>query len=1002
MHFFRTTVLSLSLCALLFIPAYTQAQTREDLLSQLAQLRAQLAELIAQTTASPLVGSFSRNLQLGDRGDDVRLLQQVLNQNPATQVATEGFGAPNAETTYFGQRTYQAVLRFQTLHASAILAPLNLSTPTGFVGPATRAILSGLVGGGSQTQLDTEGEEETDDQTSADDGTLRAPTNFRTSRDSDDIRLSWDAVSGATSYSISRSDEEDGDFDEIGTATQPNYWDRDLEERTTYYYTVTARNAAGQRATSEVVEAKTTGKSSGGGSRVPEITAEEVVIANSGVFLEVSPETVYQERSVTPSTPAEVGDPVGTIVGTDGTYFAVATADGERGTLRRDGAGNYYLDATGSAYKVQNAAGTLMALGNEYTHVGGWILGVTKSTTFSTANNNNSRVALSALQNYGNRTNMFASDGAVARLFNSTDDPASVPHVIRIEKGADTALGFYGDNETPGNDPVAVFNTSAYVQGLALFTHRHNLIAPDFDGRFYGGVWVPGALTEEETKTVVNGVTELTVPGEPIGYTVDTNPVILDFTAGEFEWGGQSRQLSDLADNGDGTYTLDFTDWWSQAHTIVVDYEIEDGETPSGVALTINNETTFDELVLPLSSVSPRTQLHYRSSGQWTFPDYHQLYVDSLTAGVELPHRQRAVWIIDPGTVPERWVNLDPHTTNPADPETVPLLPPTSVVIGRDGAGSNLLTNATVHRVALYAGAKTDDEIPSLMAGAANPVHFLGDSFVVQGNFPWRMENRTSDEGFISYTRSGVGGVAFYEAGGKGHAQRYVSTPWLWGATLVLIDGGFEHDRSDSEITSAINSIIENNTSGRILFVEPNPLNPIGDSRRDEWEAKVPLIEDLLSPRVPTLEAFFAANDGSSNDASDIANGLWPRSLTGDGTHPGDEGKEIYTTAVYGELVDRGWLPGSTSVPTAVENLAAAGSELSWDAPDDDGGHPVQGYLVEEETSPGVWEALSPQGSPTGYDKQYLRAYTVAGAGAYRVSAINAVGTGPATSVVVN
>lgn len=78
--------------------------------------------------------SFTKDLKEGMTDPDVLRLQQVLNKNPKTQIATTGPGSPGNETSYFGALTFNAVIRFQVL---------NKITPTsGYCGPLTRAILN--------------------------------------------------------------------------------------------------------------------------------------------------------------------------------------------------------------------------------------------------------------------------------------------------------------------------------------------------------------------------------------------------------------------------------------------------------------------------------------------------------------------------------------------------------------------------------------------------------------------------------------------------------------------------------------------------------------------------------------------------------------------------------------------------------------------------------------------------------------------------------------------
>ena len=82
------------------------------------------------TSTAPSSFSFSRNLTVGSRGDDVRTLQQVLNTDPATRVASYGAGSPGNETTYFGPATKNAVVKYQQKH--------GITPALGYVGPLTR------------------------------------------------------------------------------------------------------------------------------------------------------------------------------------------------------------------------------------------------------------------------------------------------------------------------------------------------------------------------------------------------------------------------------------------------------------------------------------------------------------------------------------------------------------------------------------------------------------------------------------------------------------------------------------------------------------------------------------------------------------------------------------------------------------------------------------------------------------------------------------------------
>jgi peptidoglycan hydrolase-like protein with peptidoglycan-binding domain len=85
------------------------------------------------TNSSNPTYSFTRNLKLGMKGLDVKLLQQFLNNN-GFPVSKKGVGSKGRENTTFGPATKAALVRFQRA---------NKIPATGFFGVKTRGVVVG-------------------------------------------------------------------------------------------------------------------------------------------------------------------------------------------------------------------------------------------------------------------------------------------------------------------------------------------------------------------------------------------------------------------------------------------------------------------------------------------------------------------------------------------------------------------------------------------------------------------------------------------------------------------------------------------------------------------------------------------------------------------------------------------------------------------------------------------------------------------------------------------
>ncbi|MDP1718881.1 MAG: hypothetical protein Q8L24_00435, partial [bacterium] len=125
------TVASLSGFALLVPVAHAQTSLQAQIDALLAQIAALQSQLAGQGGASSSVAcSFTRDLTVGVKGDDVKCLQQVLNA-AGFKVAASGAGSPGNESTYFGSLTKAAAAKWQAAN--------NVAPAVGYFGSISRA-----------------------------------------------------------------------------------------------------------------------------------------------------------------------------------------------------------------------------------------------------------------------------------------------------------------------------------------------------------------------------------------------------------------------------------------------------------------------------------------------------------------------------------------------------------------------------------------------------------------------------------------------------------------------------------------------------------------------------------------------------------------------------------------------------------------------------------------------------------------------------------------------
>ena len=128
-----------------------QSQTANQIQSQIQAIQQQIqgitGAVVSVPSAPAVSGGFTSALSVGSRNESVKVLQQVLNSDPDTSIASSGVGSTGRETIYFGPATQAAVQKFQVKYGLA--GPGDPGY--GFVGPATRAKLNEVSGGVSST-----------------------------------------------------------------------------------------------------------------------------------------------------------------------------------------------------------------------------------------------------------------------------------------------------------------------------------------------------------------------------------------------------------------------------------------------------------------------------------------------------------------------------------------------------------------------------------------------------------------------------------------------------------------------------------------------------------------------------------------------------------------------------------------------------------------------------------------------------------------------------------
>lgn len=214
--------------------------------------------------------------------------------------------------------------------------------------------------------------------------------------------------------------------------------------------------------------------------------------AVDGALFDISQlNTLFADRSATPSTPASVDGVVGTILDLSGNAnHAIAASDAARGILRQTVDGYRYIDVDGvdDFYQLLGSATTL-DLGNTWSHVGAWQSDETIRSPFATSNQNMAPLTV------GEDLRWYTSITVVSPLIDTSVN-INAPSVWSIiQTDADNIIGYGNGVEDLTINP---YDGSTPSKGLALFSRLNNASNLSFQGRFYRGLWIKTILTTTE------------------------------------------------------------------------------------------------------------------------------------------------------------------------------------------------------------------------------------------------------------------------------------------------------------------------------------------------------------------------------------------------------------------------------------------------------------------------------------------------------------------------
>ena len=280
-----------------------------------------------------------------------------------------------------------------------------------------------------------------------------APTGLAATAGDSQISLTWNASTGATAYNIQRGDTSGGPYTPIQIGwPSTSYTDPGLTNGTTYYYVVTATNAAGESPASNEASA----------------TPFASVATTTTLTSAPNPSTFGQSVTFTATITSGSGVPVGTVTFTEGaTVWASNVAV--------NGAGQAAFSTTA----LSVGSHTLTAA---FTGASGWL------------NSSGDNSAAPQVVNVAPTTVTFTSIGAQDGWVLESGENTNVGGSLDVNSSNSSALRVGDNNQDKQYKTVVSFDTSSIPDGATIVSVELRLRRGSLSGTnpftTHGTCWV--------------------------------------------------------------------------------------------------------------------------------------------------------------------------------------------------------------------------------------------------------------------------------------------------------------------------------------------------------------------------------------------------------------------------------------------------------------------------------------------------------------------------------